>query len=252
MNRFEGKVAWVTGGAGGIGRVTAEQFAAEGAKVAVSDIDAAGADAVVAAIEAAGGEAGSFPCDVTDNAACAQAVSQIVERWGRLDSVFANAGVVGANFAEFHEAEDWIRIVDINLNGVFRTTQAAIPALRNAGGGSIVATSSVEGIVGSAMLSAYCAAKTGLLGLCRSVAHEVGANNIRINTVHPGFIESPMTAPIMAMMPDFKTDWEAKTPLGRVGTPEDVAPVVLFLCSDDARYITGTGIVVDGGTTAVR
>ena len=181
-----------------------------------------------------------------------QAVSQIVERWGRLDAVFANAGVVGANFAEFHEAEDWIRIIDINLNGVFRTTQAAIPALRNSGGGAIVMTSSVEGIVGSAMLSAYCAAKTGLLGLCRSVAHEVGANNIRINTVHPGFIESPMTAPIMAMMPDFKTDWEEKTPLGRVGVPEDVAPVVLFLCSDDARYITGTGIVVDGGTTAVR
>jgi NAD(P)-dependent dehydrogenase (short-subunit alcohol dehydrogenase family) len=252
MNRFEAKVAWVTGGAGGIGQVTAEGFAAEGAKVAVSDIDADGAMAVVTAIEGAGGEAISIPCDVTDAAACDEAVRQIVDRWGQLDCVFANAGVVGANFAEFHEVDDWTRIVDINLNGVYRTTRAAIPALRNAGGGSIVVTSSVEGIVGSAMLSAYCAAKTGLLGLCRSVAQEVGAANIRINTIHPGLIESPMTTPIMAMMPDFKSDWEEKTPLGRIGTPQDVAPVVLFLCSDDARYITGTGIVVDGGTTAVR
>ena len=252
MNRFEGKVAWVTGGASGIGRATAARFAAEGAKVAVSDIAEEGLAETVAIIEGDGGTATAIRCDVTSLEECIAAVAEIDQSWGRLDSVFANAGVVSANFVEFVPEDDFARVIDINLNGVFRTAKAALPVLKASGGGSIVITSSVEGLVGNAILPAYSTSKTAVIGLCRSLAAEGGPAGIRVNCVHPGFIETPMTAPMAAMAPDFLQEWIDKAPLKRVGAPEDVAASVLFLCSDDADFITGTGITIDGGVLAVR
>ncbi len=252
MGRFDGRVAWVTGAASGIGRATALRFAAEGARVAVSDIAAEGSDETVALIAGSGGEAAAIGCDVTDLESCTAAVAAIDERWGRLDAVFANAGVVGAGFVEHSTEEDFAQVLDINLNGVFRTTKAAIPLMRRTGPGAIVITSSVEGLVGNAMLPAYSTSKTAVIGLCRSLAAELGPAGIRATCVHPGYIETPMTEPVAAMMPQFKQDWVDKTPMGRAGTPDDVAGAVVFLCSDDAAYITGTGITIDGGTIAVR
>lgn len=251
MRRFEGTVAWVTGAASGIGRSAATRFASEGAKVAVSDLDTEGSDATVALIEQAGGIAMSAPCDVTKLADCIEAVSAIDERWGRIDHVFANAGVVGAGGAELVSEEDFFAVIDVNLNGVFRTAKAAIPVMRRSDGGSIVITSSIEGLVGNAMLPAYSTSKTAVVGLCRSLAEECGPE-IRVNCVHPGYIETPMTAPVEQIMPEFKQQWADKAPLGRVGTAEDVVGAVLFLCSDDAGFITGEGISVDGGAMAVR
>ena len=252
MQRFEGKVAWVTGGASGIGRATAVRFAREGASVAVSDINDDASKETVGLIEEAGGTAMSVPCDVTSLTDCTDAVAATEEKWGRLDCVFANAGVVGANFVEYVEEEDFLNVIDVNLNGVFRTAKAALPALRRAEGGAIVITSSIEGLVGNAMLPAYSTSKTALLGLCRSLAHEGAPNNIRVNCIHPGYVETPMTEPVAAMAPEFKQDWIDKAPMGRVGTPEDIAGVVLFLCSEDAGFVTGQGIAVDGGVMAVR
>lgn len=251
MRRFEDTVTWVTGGASGLGRAAALRFAEEGSRVAISDLNEAGSDETVALIEAAGGTALSAPCDVTKLSDCTDAVARIEGAFGGLNHVFANAGVVGAGGVEFVSEEDFYSVVDVNLNGVFRTAKAALPAMRRSGGGSIVCTSSIEGLVGSAMLPAYSTAKTALIGLCRSLADE-GAPEIRVNCIHPGFIETPMTEPIAALMPDFKDQWAAKAPMGRVGTPDDVIGVVLFLCSDDARFVTGEGISVDGGAMAVR
>jgi len=252
MGRFDGKVAWVTGGASGIGRATAERFASEGARVAISDMNKEASDETVAAIEAAGGEAMSVPCDVRSLQECEDAVAAIEGAWGRLDSVFANAGVLGIGLVEFASEADFLGVLDVNINGVFRTAKVAIPALKRSGGGSIVLTSSVEGLVGNLMLASYSTAKSALLGLCRCLAHEGGPNGIRVNCIHPGFIETPMTEPLAAMAPEFKKDWADKAPLGRCGSPADVAGVVAFLCSDDAAFVTGTGIVVDGGALAIR
>lgn len=252
MGRFDEKVAWVTGGASGIGAAAAARFAAEGAKVAVSDLNTEGSASVVDQIRSAGGEAEAIECDVTDLESCTSAVAAISERWGRLDAVFANAGVVAPGTVEHSGEPDFGGIIEVNLNGVFRTAKAAIPIMKRTGPGSIVITSSVEGLVGNAMLAAYSTSKTAVIGLCRSLAAELGPAGIRVNCVMPGYIATPMTEPIAEMMPQFKKDWIDKSPLGRVGTPEDVAGAVLFLCSDDASFVTGTGITVDGGVTSIR
>ncbi len=251
MERFRDKVVWVTGGASGIGRGAALRFAAEGARVAVGDIDSEGSDETVDLIERDGGTAISVPCDVRDLAACRAAAEAIEDVWGGLHFVFANAGMVGAGGVEHTTEDDFAQIVDVNLNGVFRTVKAALPVMRKGDGGAIVITSSIEGLIGNAMLPAYSTSKTALVGLCRALAQEC-APLIRVNSVHPGYIESPMTDPVAEIAPQFKQEWAEKALLGRVGTIDDVVGVVLFLCSDEARYVTGESISIDGGVMAVR
>jgi len=251
MARFDGKVAWVTGGASGIGRAICLRLASEGAKVMVSDVVDGGGEGTVALIAEAGGTAEAVPCDVTKLADCQSAVAAIDAAWGRLDCAAANAGIVSFGTVEDGEEDDFLRVVDIDLLGVFRTAKVAIPLITRSGGGALVFTSSVEGLVGSAMIPAYCSAKTGLLGLCRSVAQECGPVGIRVNCVNPGFIESPMTRPrdFEGSMTTYMTE---RTPMGRVGQPEDIAGVVAFLCSDDASYVSGQWLAVDGGMTSIR
>ncbi len=251
MERFNEGVAWVTGGASGIGRAAAIRFAAGGRQGRDQRSRQGRLRCHRRSDRRSGGTALSAPCDVRSLADCTNAVAQIEDRWSRLDYVFANAGVVGAGGVEHVSEEDFISVIDINLNGVFRTAKAALPALRRSGGGSIVITSSIEGLVGNAMIPAYSTAKTALVGLCRSLADE-GAPDIRVNCVHPGYVESPMTEPVAEMAPEFKQEWADKAPLKRVGTVDDVVGVVLFLSSDDARFVTGEGISVDGGVMAVR
>lgn len=251
MERFLDKVVWVTGGASGIGRAAALRFAREGARVAVGDIDEAGALATVALIEEAGGTALSAPCDVRDLASCFAAVAQVDKAWGGLHIVFANAGMVGAGGVEHTSEAEFSQVIDVNLHGVFRTVKAALPVMRRSGGGSIAITSSIEGLVGNAMLPAYSASKSAIIGLTRSLAEEC-APTIRVNCVHPGFIDSPMTESVSAFAPEFRQEWADKALLKRVGTVDDVVAVVLFLCSDDAGFVTGEGVTVDGGVMAVR
>ncbi len=247
MSRFENKVAWVTGGGSGIGRAVALRLAADGARVGVADIATDGAQETVALIAAAGGTALPLHCDVANLDDCVAAADALEREWGRLDFAIANAGIVGFGGVEDVTEEDYMRVIDIDLLGVFRTAKAAFGPIKRAGGGALVFMSSVEGLVGSSFLPAYCSAKTGLLGLCRSLAEEGGPSGVRVNCVNPGFTLSPMTEPLG--MTDY---FVAKTPMGRAGTTDDIAGVVAFLCSDDASYVTGQFLAVDGGMTAVR
>lgn len=254
MGRLAGRVTLVTGAASGIGAATARLFAQEGARVMLADIQDALGQAVADAITADGGTARYVHADVAVAEDVAGMVHATVAAFGRLDVLVNNAGMGRGGFVTELAEEDWDRVLDVDLKSVYLGCKYAIPEMRKTGGGAIVNTASVAGLRGSARLTAYSAAKAGVINLTRSVAAEAGQYGIRVNCVCPGIIRTPIWRTVIDLPAEAQDAlWQrmaARVLLGRVGLPEDVARAILFLASDDAAYITGAALVVDGGLTA--
>nr|WP_304617184.1 SDR family oxidoreductase [Paracoccus sp. (in: a-proteobacteria)] len=246
---FNGRIALVTGAASGIGRDIALELGASGASVLVSDLDGAACDHVTAEIAEAGGTARSFAADVTDEAALKEAVACAEAQWGGLHMAVNNAGIGGRSLPTGeYPADDWRRVIDVNLNGVFYGMRWQIPAMLRAGGGSIVNMSSILGSVGFANAAPYVAAKHALLGLTRTAAMEYAAQGVRVNAVGPAFIDTPLLSANLS--PEMMQGLAALHPMGRIGTPAEVSALTLFLLSGRASFITGSYHLVDGGYTA--
>jgi NAD(P)-dependent dehydrogenase (short-subunit alcohol dehydrogenase family) len=249
MGQVSGKAAIVTGGASGIGEACSETLAREGAAVLVTDVDDTLGKGVVERITKAGGKARYLHLDVRDEAAWPGVIAEVEKNFGRLDIMVANAGIGVAAPIETMTLADWQRQQAINLDGVFLSIKHAIPALRRAGGGSIVLMSSIAGLRGAPGLAAYSATKGGVRLLAKSVALEHADDNIRCNSVHPGPIDTEMLHSAMSDPAVLRQRLE-RVPLGRMGTVEEVVATVLFLASDDSSYVTGSELVVDGGALA--
>jgi 2-hydroxycyclohexanecarboxyl-CoA dehydrogenase len=243
MGLLEGQKAIVTGGGSGIGRATCRRMAEEGASVAVIDLD--GPSAVTVAEEIGGF---GFAADVGDPDGLREVVNTAVASLGGLTILYNNAGI--GSFSRLHEGEpaEWERVLRVNLTGVYAGFRAAIPHLLAGGRGSIVSTASISGTRPAAGEGPYAASKAAVAALTASAALEY-APNIRVNAVSPGMIRTQMTAPMFQFMPDQEERFVRDTPVARVGEPEDIADVVVFLCSDLARFVNGQNIVVDGGLT---
>jgi NAD(P)-dependent dehydrogenase (short-subunit alcohol dehydrogenase family) len=247
---FTGKVAFVTGAANGIGRAAALAFAREGASVIVADVSEQGNQTTTRLIQEAGGRALAVQCDVTRTEEIKAALDKGVQAFGRLDFAFNNAGVEqpvqpAADLTE----EDWDRIIDIDLRGVFLCMKHEIPLMLKQGGGAIVNTSSGAGVKGIAGQAAYCAAKYGIVGLTKAAALDYAKSNIRINAVCPGIIETPMMGRFSGGTPEGRAKVIAQEPIGRMGKPEEIAAAVVWLCSDPAAFVVGHAMVIDGGQT---
>ena len=251
--RLAGKRAIVTGGAGGIGRATAAAFAAEGASVAVLDLDEAGAQAVAESIIASGGTAIALSVDVSDEAAVASAVAAVVAQFGGLDVVFNNAGIARRTTAVETALADWELSFAVNVRSIFLMCKYAIPHLEAAGGGSIINTGSGWGLKGGARALPYCASKGAVVNMTRALAIDHGPANIRVNSINPGDTDTGMLRSEAAQIgwteDAFLAD-AADRPLRRMARPEEIAAAVVFLASDEASFVTGSALVVDGGGIA--
>jgi 3-oxoacyl-[acyl-carrier protein] reductase len=238
---FDGKVALITGGARGIGRATAEKFAAAGARVAIADRDGAGAAVTAREI---GEKAFPVEIDVADVDSVKQAVAHVLEKAGQIDVLINNAGITrDASLAKLTN-DSWDAVIAVNLTGTFNCTRAVAAHMVGRGKGAIVNASSIVGVYGNFGQSNYVATKAGVIGLTKVWARELGRKGVRVNCIAPGFIATDMTG---AMPQEILDGMKAKTPLGRLGTPEDVARAYLFLSSDDASFINGQVLGVDGG-----
>jgi NAD(P)-dependent dehydrogenase (short-subunit alcohol dehydrogenase family) len=249
--RLGGKVAIITGAGSGIGKATALLFAHEGAKVVAADINEDAAAAVAAEIIERGGMARAVKADVSQEADARAMVEATVAAFGRLDVLFNNAGIEGEMARDTGDLpiDVWHKTIAVNLTGVFLCSHFAIPAMLESGGGAIVNNASIAGLVGFGGIAAYCASKGGVVQLTRAAAIEYAASGIRVNCLCPGIIETPMmerAAPDQAARAAFA----AMEPMGRFGQPEEVAALALFLASDDASFITGAVVPVDGGYVA--
>lgn len=247
--RLKDKVAVVTGGASGMGRAICLEFARQGARVVAADIQLAGAQAVVAEIEKAGGGAVAVQLDVTRGEDARRLAREVLDRHGRIDILVNNAGVrLVKPFLE-HTEDDWNRMLSINLTGQFLCAQAVVPAMLHQGRGKIINNASIASFVGRPNRVAYCAAKAGILGLTRAMAMDLRHRNICVNALIPGSIATPLNAEAAASS---DVDWGGETLAGRWGRPEEVAYAAAFLASEEADYITGAEIRVDGGWLAAR
>ena len=250
--RLDGKIAVITGAGSGIGRVAAQLFASEGARVVVSDRLADAAESAVAEISAAGGTALPFEVDVTDADGVNAMVAAAVSTYGGLDVMFNNAGIFPDDDGGILDTppETWAKVMDVNLKGVWLGCRAAVPAMLASGGGSIINVASFVAIVGAATAQiAYTASKGGVLAMTRELAVEYARQGIRANSICPGPIETPLLAELLAD-PERRPRRLVHIPLGRFGRPEEIAKAVLVLASDDASFVTGSSMIVDGGITA--
>lgn len=244
MNDFEDKVILITGGAGGIGSETAQQFLDRGANVELWDMDKEAGDKLVQKWTDEGHEVRFEKVDVTSFDAVQQAMSNLQERWGQLDVLINNAGITRDATLKKMSPEEWQQVVEVNLNGVFYCGKAAAEIMREQESGVILNASSVVGVYGNFGQSNYVATKSGVIGLTKTWARELGRKGVRVNAVAPGFIETPMVNTV----PDKVLDkLKGQTPLGRLGKPEDIASAYVFLASEQAAFITGTVLQVDGG-----
>lgn len=248
--RFEGRTAWVTGGGRGIGAATAIRFAADGASVVISDLDLEPAEAVAAQIASQGGAALAVACDVTDRVAVQALVDRAVATHGGLDVLVTCAGVLRDNLIHKMTDNDWDLVVDTHLKGTFLCAQAAQRVMVAARRGKMVFLSSNSALGNRGQVN-YSAAKAGIQGMARTLAIELGPFNINVNAVAPGFIETRMTQAVAERTgidyEDLKRAAAERTPLRRIGRPEDIAGIVTFLCSDDASFVTGQTIYATGG-----
>jgi len=251
MSGFEGKIALVTGGGSGIGREAALGFARSGARVVICDVDETGGNETVAMIAEAGGEATFVKADVSKPEQVEAAVAAAVSTYGGLNIVINNAGIGGeANPTGDYSIEGWHKVIDINLNGVFYGMRYGIPAILASGGGSIVNVSSILGLVGWATAPAYVAAKHAVSGLTKAAATEYAQQGIRVNSVHPGFIETPLlTKAGITPGTDGYNFIASKHAMNRLGLADEVANLIVWLASDEASFVTGSQVAVDGGYT---
>jgi 3-oxoacyl-[acyl-carrier protein] reductase len=244
MFDLTGKVAIVTGGSRGIGKAIAGTLAARGATVVLADVLGEEAARTAAAIAAAGGRASATALDVTKPEMVQAAVDRVLQEHGRIDVLVNNAGVARDNLLMRMKREEWEAVLSINLTGAFTCAQAVLRPMMRQRAGRIVSISSVVGQMGNAGQANYAASKAGLIGFTKALAREVAGRNITVNAVAPGLIDTDMTR---ALTESVRNEWAAKVPLGRLGSPDDVAWTVAFLASDEASYITGQVIAVNGG-----
>ena len=254
--RVSGKIAMVTGAGMGLGRASCLLLAREGASIAVTDIDAQLAEETAEMVRQAGGNARSWRLDVAVPADWEAVTAEIEAAFGRLDVLVNNAGIAIAKNIEDTTPDEWRRTMAINLDGVFFGCQAAIGPMKRSGGGSIVNLSSIDGIIGEAELAAYCASKGGVRTLTKAVAVHCAENKygIRCNSIHPGYIWTPQTENYLrdlGRLEEEKAKALSRHPIGFLGEPDDIAYMVLYLASDESKFVTGSEMVVDGGYLAV-
>jgi NAD(P)-dependent dehydrogenase (short-subunit alcohol dehydrogenase family) len=248
--RVKDKVALVTGAGAGIGKASAILLAREGAWVGVADFDAAAAEATTAIIREAGGEAISLVGDVSVEADCAKMVEMVSAQWGRLDTLCNIAGVVLGGILDKTTDREWDASMDVNLRSIYLCSKHAIPTMKRSGGGAIVNMASVAGLMGVKNRAAYSASKGGVIALTKSMAIDYVEDGIRVNSICPGTVDSPSLQKRLEALPDpvaARRDFTARPPMKRFGRPEEIAYAVLFLCSDESSFITGTEVIVDGG-----
>jgi len=255
MRGLNGKVCLVTGGGDGIGAATCMRLAEEGAKVAVTDIRDEDGQKVAQEIQANGGDARFWHLDVTDESAVRSVFADVKDHWGRLDVLVNNAGVAGVD-KPTHEvaAEEWDKVMAVNVDGVFFCTKHAIPLMREAGAGSIINLSSIYGIVGAPDIPPYHASKGAVREMTKTDAVMYAKEKIRVNSVHPGFIWTPLVEDLAKRsgqgVEDFRAALDKRHPIGHVGKPQDIAAGIAYLASDDAGFVTGAELVIDGGYVA--
>ncbi|MCL8009088.1 SDR family NAD(P)-dependent oxidoreductase [Gelidibacter japonicus] len=252
MKRTENKVVVVTGGALGIGRETSLLLAKHGAKVAVTDILDKEGQALVEEIKKSGGKAKYWHLDVTKEKDVEKVYAEVVKEFGRLDATVNNAGIAGADKPSSEVTEkEWDLVMDINVKGVFFCTKHAVPHMRKSGGGSIVNISSIYGIVGASDLPPYHASKGAVRVMSKTDAIQYAKDKIRVNSVHPGFIWTPLVEELAKDDPGFRKHLDSLHPIGHIGETIDIAYGILYLISDESKFTTGSELVIDGGYTAI-